>query len=68
MFSTIPVGDTPVSNSSVRSLPFFSNRTSAEKPASPIRKSGTPSGANCARTRAVGSVSTFGQLSRVTGP
>ena len=43
-FSTIPVGETPVSNSSVRSRPFFSTRTRAEKPGSAMRASGTPSG------------------------
>jgi hypothetical protein len=43
MFSTIPAGDTPVSNSSVRSCSPLRSRTSAEKPGSAISASGTPS-------------------------
>ncbi len=42
MFSTIPFGDTPVSNSNVRLRPAFSIRTSAENPGSAISASGTP--------------------------
>ena len=68
MFSTTPFGETPVSNSSVRSRPAFWTRTSAEKPGSPISTSGTSATANRAGTRAAESASALGQLSRVTRP
>ena len=42
MFSTIPSGDTPVSNSSVWLRPREAIRTSAENPGSATSASGTP--------------------------
>ena len=67
MFSTTPPGETPVSKSSVRSLPFFSTRTSAEKPGSATSASGTPAGTSDVATRGAPPASAFGQLRRVTG-
>ena len=65
MFSTIPFGDTPVSNSNVRFRPAFSIRTSAENPGSAISASGTP-GVGLDTRRAVGSPPriAFGQFIR----
>ncbi len=67
MFPTIPFGDTPVSNRSVRLRPAFSIRTSAEKPGSAISASGTPLW-GLTRARAVGSAPSkaFGQFIRAT--
>ena len=67
MFSTIPRGDTPVSNNSVRVRPALWMRTSAENPGSAISASGTPL-PGLTRAAAVGSapVNAFGQFSRAT--
>jgi hypothetical protein len=67
MFSTIPFGDTPVSNRSVRFRPAVWIRTSAEKPGSAISASGTPV-AGLTRESAVGRAprSALGQFTRRT--
>ena len=67
MFSTMPPGETPVSNSSVRSCPPFSIRTSAENPGSAISASGTPrSGLTRAGAAGRPPINALGQLTRVT--
>ena len=67
MFSTIPFGDTPVSNNSVRSRPPCSMRTSAEKPGSAIERVGHAAvRAHARRGAGKRAVRALGQFSRAT--